>query len=76
MDNNSTFIEPNLPEYLSTKQVAKITGLSKEYLDKLRMFNSPDGPPYFRVGRRCLYPRAALSTWAAARLAATAEGAR
>lgn len=55
-------------EFVNAKEVAKITGLSEIYLAKLRGINSPDCPPWFRVGRRCLYPLAALREWANTRV--------
>lgn len=68
------------PEYeegfLDVKGVAAVTGLSVVYLDKLRMLNNSKGPPFFRVGRRCLYPRQGLRTWAATRVNANMANGR
>lgn len=61
---------------LSAKEVASITGLSKAYLDKARSFNSPDSPPWFRIGRRCVYSRDRLQGWIDDRIAAASGGAR
>lgn len=64
------------PEFLNSQQVAEITGLSRDYLDRMRWQHNPDPPPWFRVGRRCLYPRDKLQNWTEARLVAASGGAR
>jgi len=49
------------PDYLSTKQASERFGLSQSYLNKLRVYSG--GPPYVKIGRRCLYERNAFEEW-------------
>jgi hypothetical protein len=49
------------PEYLSTKQAAGRYGLSISWLTKLRVYGG--GPPYIKIGRRCLYEPATFEGW-------------
>ncbi len=62
--------------YISVSGVAEITSLSVGHLNKLRMQNSPDSPPFFKVGRRCLYPVSGIHAWAEARMTANAGAGR
>jgi predicted DNA-binding transcriptional regulator AlpA len=64
------------PEFASASQAARLTGLSKPTLCRLRMHKSPDSPPWFRVGSRVLYPVAGIREWANARLTTTMGAAR
>jgi len=57
-------------------KVADITGLSKSSLDKMRCYHPEKSPPFFRVGRRCLYPLAGLRDWVDTRLACASAGGR
>ena len=50
-------------EYLTTKQVAQLTGLSIPFFEMGRSKADPKTPPYHRVGRRILYSRAAIIDW-------------
>ena len=61
-------------EFADAKRIAQITGLSVNHLANLRMHNHPDSPPWFRVGRRVLYPTngpMGLQGWVDRRLQAT-----
>jgi predicted DNA-binding transcriptional regulator AlpA len=56
---------------LTTKQLPEITGLSKSFFDKGRIYNY--GPPYIRVGSggrsgRIFYYEADVLDWMAARI--------
>jgi hypothetical protein len=48
---------------LNVRQAARYLGLSKSYLDKLRLTGG--GPPFLRLGRRILYDHGDLENWAA-----------
>lgn len=58
------------PLNLSVKQAAEAVGLSESYLNHLRSAAQDESPPFFRMGRRVLYPAASLQGWAEARMAA------
>ena len=47
--------------YLDTSAAAKHCGLSKSYLEKLRLKGT--GCAYIQAGRRCLYAVADLDAW-------------
>jgi len=47
--------------FLPTQHAAMVSGLSASTLAKRRM--TGDGPPYFKVGRKVLYEKAALIAW-------------
>ena len=57
----------NGSEFLTTKQVAEMTGLSVAFFEVGRSTSSPDQPPFHRVGRRVLYRRADVDAWLLAR---------
>jgi excisionase family DNA binding protein len=46
---------------LSTEAAAKYVGVSRAFLDKLRMTGG--GPSFLKIGKRVLYERAALDAW-------------
>lgn len=46
---------------LNTKEAAQHAGVSKSYLDKLRVYGG--GPLYIKVGARVVYDRVDLDTW-------------
>jgi excisionase family DNA binding protein len=50
-------------EYLSTKEVAELTGLSVSFFEVGRSMSSPGQPPYHKIGRRVLYRRADVLAW-------------
>lgn len=53
-------------EMLDTHAVSLMTGMSSSWLHYARQ--NGDGPPYYRLGaRRCLYRRADVEAWMAAR---------
>lgn len=54
-------------EFLTTKQVAEMTGLSVAFFEVGRSMSSPVQPPHHRVGRRVLYRRADVDAWLAER---------
>ena len=55
------------PLLVTTREAARLLGLSESHLQKLRHFRKP-GPPLVRIGRAVRYPAAGLREWAAARL--------
>ena len=56
-------------DYLTTKQVADMAGLSTSFFEVGRSMSSPNQPPHRRVGRRILYRRADVEAWLAERVA-------
>jgi excisionase family DNA binding protein len=50
-------------EYLTTKQVAEMTGLSVSFFEVGRSLGSPGHPPYLKVGSRVLYSRTDIAEW-------------
>lgn len=60
-------VPPTGGEYLNTKQVAEMTGLSVTFFEMGRSMEAADHPPYHRVGRRVLYKREDVVRWLAER---------
>ena len=54
---------PGREEYLSTKEVADLTGLSFQFFEIGRSRDAVDQPPYSRVGRRISYRRSEVEKW-------------
>ena len=54
---------PGREEYLSTKEVAELTGLSVQFFEIGRSRDAADQPPYSRVGRRIIYRRTEVEKW-------------
>lgn len=54
---------PGREEYLSTKEVAELTGLSVQFFEIGRSRDASDQPPYSRVGRRIIYRRSEVEKW-------------
>lgn len=54
-------------DYITTRQVAELTGMSVSYFEVGRHMSSPGLPPYHKVGRRVLYRRADVEAWLADR---------
>jgi predicted DNA-binding transcriptional regulator AlpA len=54
-------------EYLTTRQVAELTGLSVQFFEMGRSRDAGDQPPYCRVGRRIVYRRSDVEQWLASR---------
>ncbi|AJE32555.1 hypothetical protein B842_03510 [Corynebacterium humireducens NBRC 106098 = DSM 45392] len=52
------------PEFLSTLQVAEITGINENTLRRWRSDDDPAGPPYVRFGRAVRYRRSDIDQWA------------
>jgi excisionase family DNA binding protein len=52
--------------YLTTKQIAQLSGLSMSYLNKLRCLGG--GSPFLKVGRKCIYRRDEFEAWLARHL--------
>ena len=50
---------------LNVRQAAEHAGVSKSYLDKLRMTGG--GPLYIKVGARVVYDQVDLDTWLASK---------
>jgi excisionase family DNA binding protein len=53
----------NTDAYLTTKQAAKLSGLSESYLNKLRCTGG--GSPFLKVGRKCIYRGEQFKAWLA-----------
>lgn len=53
--------------WLDTRQVAELTGLSNSYFEVGRSMNSPDQPPYFKIGRSVRYKKSDVEAWMASR---------
>ena len=53
------------PQYVRTDRLAQLTGLSRSYWNKRRVYG--DGPPFLRVGGAILYELAAVHAWLAKR---------
>ena len=59
---NSSFKNKRTPiRFLTTQKASELCGFSKSTLDKLRCDGG--GPPFVRVGGRCLYPESELESW-------------
>ncbi|MEO1047271.1 MAG: helix-turn-helix domain-containing protein [Pseudomonadota bacterium] len=54
---------PGREEYLTTKEVAELTGLSVQFFEIGRSRDAADQPPYSRVGRRIIYRRSEVEKW-------------
>jgi hypothetical protein len=52
-------------EFLSPKQAGGYLGVSKSFLDKLRVYGG--GPRFLRFGRKILYRKSELNVWAGQR---------
>ncbi len=50
-------------EYLTTHQVAEMTGLSVSFFEVGRSMSTPNQPPHHKIGRRVLYKRADVEAW-------------
>ncbi len=48
---------------VDTKAAAKILGVSKSHLEKLRIDDPENSPPYFRVGKCVRYSVERLKQW-------------
>lgn len=74
MISTSTDIEPLL---YADRDVARLTGVARSTLAKMRMTGRRDGPPFIKIGARCLYPADELRQWIDNyRLAARVAGVR
>jgi hypothetical protein len=54
-------------QYLDTAEAAKVSRLSKSFLEKVRIYEPSKGPPFIRVGKRVLYAEPALHAWLSSR---------
>jgi len=52
---------------VTTAEAARLLGLSKSHLEKIRHFHA-DGPPIVRFGRAVRYPIAGLQAWSDAHM--------
>ena len=59
------------PLAIPVREVARMSGLSVSYLNKLRTYEPNRSPPFFREGSRVLYPVRGVGEWIAGRTAAT-----
>ena len=59
------------PLAIPVADVARLSGLSISYLNRLRCYQPDDSPPFFKQGRRVLYPVGGVGEWIAVRTAAT-----
>jgi predicted DNA-binding transcriptional regulator AlpA len=59
------------PLAVPVEEVAQLSGLSISHLNRLRCYQPDHSPPFFKEGRRVLYPVAGVSDWIATRMAAT-----
>ena len=59
------------PYALDTEGVAQFLHVSSSYLEKLRVYDPENSPPFLRIGRSVRYPVRALIEWAEARLDGT-----
>ena len=50
---------------VDTRTAAKFLGVSKSHLEKLRIDDPDNSPPYFKVGRCIRYSVESLREWAA-----------
>ena len=53
----------NSPVAVDTRTAAEMLGVSKSHLDKLRIEDPENSPPYFRVGKCVRYSLAGLKEW-------------
>jgi hypothetical protein len=53
---------------LDTEGVAQFLDVSSSYLEKLRVYDPENSPPFLRIGRSVRYPVRALIEWAEAKL--------
>lgn len=63
-------VEADSPRFANAAQVAEILGLSRSHINRLRVYNPEQSPPFIRVGDRVLYPLSGpngLGAWAAQR---------
>ncbi len=52
------------PLMVDTRAAAGLLGVSKSYLEKLRMLEAEHGPPFARLGRKVLYRVSDLEAFA------------
>lgn len=60
-----------VPLAIPVAGVARMSGLSVSYLNRLRVYQPTSSPPFFRQGRRVLYPVQGVGQWIEGRTAAT-----
>ena len=53
--------DPLEPEYLTTEQVARLTGIPVKSLEGYRRHGM--GAPYVKIGRRIRYPISGVREW-------------
>ena len=56
---------PNIPVFLDQRQTASLLNLSERTLERFRLEGT--GPAYCKFGRRVMYARADVLSWADAR---------
>jgi hypothetical protein len=56
-------IDTNVTIAVDTRTAAKFLGVSKSHLEKLRIEDPQNSPPYFRVGKCVRYSVELLKEW-------------
>jgi len=51
------------PRMYSIAEAASRLGCSPSLLNKLRLYQTSDSPPFIKAGRRVLYPVGAFQSW-------------
>ena len=51
----NTTLSARADEWLCTKEVARLTGLSASFFEQARSRKRPDGPPWHKIGGRVRY---------------------
>lgn len=55
-------------QFLDTRGLAALLGVSVPTLTRLRLYDTDQSPPFVKVGARVLYPRTAVESWVSARM--------
>jgi len=58
-------VQSEMPKTASAKEMAQILGISKSALDKMRCVSPENSPPFFKMGRRVIYPLTGQNSYAA-----------
>lgn len=63
--------------FATTEEAAARVGVSKSFLEKLRLQKPTESPPFLRIGKKILYPLSgpnSLEAWVNDRVAAARDG--
>lgn len=63
MAHINTNMSARADEWLCTKQVARLTGLSPSYFEKSRLRGRGYGPPWHKIGGRVRYRLSEVLAW-------------